>query len=255
LTTDQTRLKVFEFHTQLTTEFRCTLENPKELPKLDFEQGQSPLNENLDGTAGKGTYRETRTHDTTIHTTVKPPVVHETIRPIETEIIDTELTVHRHVHHYVHRIQPVIVSSFEEERLAHDILGQGQPSMGNAMYRESTLHEGNGEMCRLCGADGNLLSHIGSLKRRNNEASSTGACPVCGSDRGVGGVSRDTKGTNGQAVPRGVGDVTGGATVVQDGERSRWGFGANPADRERGIAGGETEGDLTRGVREMKISQ
>jgi hypothetical protein len=217
------------------TEFRRTLENPS---KPDFEQGR---NENLDGTVGKGTYRETRTHDTTIHTTVKPPVVHETIRPIETEIIDTELTVHRHVHHYVHRIQPVIVSSYEEERLAHDILGQGQPSMGNAMYRESTM-EGNGETCRLCGADGNLLSHIGSLKRRNNEASSTGACPVCGSDRG-GGVSRDTKGME-QAV-RGVGE----SDVVQDGERSRWGFGANPADRER------TEGDLTRGVREMKISQ
>jgi hypothetical protein len=230
------------------TEFRRTLENPKELPKFDFEQ---PRNENLDGdisTAGKGTYRETRTHDTTIHTTVKPPVVHETIRPIETEIIDTELTVHRHVHHYVHRIQPVIVSSFEEERLAHDILGHGQPSNGKSMYRESTMQEGNGEMCGLCGADGNLLSHIGSLKRRNNESSSTGACPVCGSDRGV----SSTKETSGQAVPRGVGDVTGGATVVQDGERSRWGFGANPADRERG---GEIEGDLTKGVREMKISQ
>ena len=200
---------------------------------------------------------------------MKPPVVHETIRPIETEIIDTELTVHRHVHHYVHRIQPVIVSSFEEERLAHDILGQGQPSTGNAMYRESTLQEGSDKMCRLCGADGNLLSHIGSLKSRNNEASSTGACPVCGSDRGVVGVSRDAKGMgtsresnvlDGEpAVPGGIGgsDVTGGATVVQDGERSRWGFGANPADRERGIAptGGESEGDLARGIREMKISQ
>src|SRR5271170_6343671 len=182
-------------------EFRRTLENPKELPKFDFEQGKSPHDENLDGdisTAGKGTYRETRTHDTTIHTTVKPPVVHETICPIEAEIIDTELTVHRHVHHYVHRIQPVIVSSFEEERLAHDILGQGQPSMGNAMYRDSTMdangsNQTSNEMCRLCGAEGNLLSHIGSLKRRNNEASTVGACPVCGSHIGAG-VSKDTKG-------------------------------------------------------------
>ena len=122
------------------------------------------------------------------------------------------------------------------------------------------MQEGSDEMCRLCGADGNLLSHIGSLKRRNDAASSTGACPDCGSDRGVGGVSRDTKGTIGEEdARRGVGgsDVTAGATVVPDGERSRWGFGANLADRERGIAptGGESESDLTRGIREMKISQ
>lgn len=167
----------------LMIEFRRSFDKPEELPKFDFEQGD-------DRECGerKPTHRETRTHDTTIHTTVRSAVVHETIRPIETEIINNELTVHRHVHHYVHRIRPVLVSSFEEERLAHDILGEGQAALGNAMYRDTTLDSKgsqSNDMCQLCGAEGNLLSHIGSLKRLNNEASSTAACPVCGSDKGI----------------------------------------------------------------------
>jgi hypothetical protein len=42
---------------------------------------------------------ESHKHDTTIHRTVKPAVVHETIRPVETNIITTNMTVHHHIHH------------------------------------------------------------------------------------------------------------------------------------------------------------
>ena len=245
----------------LMTEFRRNFEKPKKLPNFDFKSHDLPrAAETRSSKSGdeisteKPTYRDTRTHDTTIHTTVKPPVVHETIRSIETEIVNTELTVHQHVHHYVHRIQPVIVSSVEEEGLAHDILGQGQPPTGDAMYRDPTMDakRTSNDICRLCGAEGNLLSHIGTLKRRNNEASSTGACPVCGSNNGVGRDTNLKKGNTESERERVLrGDMTG-----QDGERSKWGFGANPTDRTPKATGAaEVEGDLTRGIRGMKISQ
>lgn len=254
-------------------EFRRTFQKPEELPKFDFERDSRGHQSGRDGksveqnlnkssgnddvsTDGKPTYRETRTHDTTIHTTVKPPVVHETIRPIETEIIGSELTVHRHVHHYVHRIQPVIVSSFEEERLAHDILGQGQPALGNAMYRDTidakgiSHNENSNEMCQLCGAEGNLLSHIGSLKRRNNEASTTGACPVCGSDRGFGRsadaeLTKDTGAMRrdelqGKSGEKEVNEGLGGMNEFSDNRRERdlareFGENTEGISRSRGV--------------------
>jgi hypothetical protein len=71
------------------------------------------------------TSNEIERHDTTIHTNVKPPIIHETIRPIETNIITTERVIHHHIHHYVHRIQPVIVTSDEEEELVHQLMREG----------------------------------------------------------------------------------------------------------------------------------
>jgi hypothetical protein len=68
---------------------------------------------------------EIERHDTTIHTNVKPPIIHETIRPIETNIITTEREIHHHIHHYVHRIQPVVVTSDEEEELVHQLMREG----------------------------------------------------------------------------------------------------------------------------------
>jgi hypothetical protein len=92
---------------------------------------------------------EPEKHDTTIHRTIKPAVIHETIRPIEQNIVTTNLTVHRYVHHYVHRIQPVIVSSDEEELYIHDFMGQGmEPThvgsyceLGNTNYSQSLERE------------------------------------------------------------------------------------------------------------------
>lgn len=90
-----------------------------------------PVKQSQDGDS------ETHKHDTTIHRTVNPAVVHETIRPIETNIVTTNMTVHHHIHHYVHRIQAVIVSSDEEERWVHDFMGQGmQPHSEGTMYRQ-----------------------------------------------------------------------------------------------------------------------
>ncbi len=87
-----------------------------------------------------GSNSESHKHDTTIHRTVKPAVIHETIRPAETNIVTTNMTVHHHIHHYVHRIQPVLISSDEEERFVHDFMGQGwQPHSEGKMYR----HLGN----------------------------------------------------------------------------------------------------------------
>lgn len=87
-----------------------------------------------------GSSSESHKHDTTIHRTVKQAVIHETIRPVETNIVTTNMTIHHHIHHYVHRIQPVIVSSDEEERYVHDFMGQGwQPHSEGKMYR----HLGN----------------------------------------------------------------------------------------------------------------
>ena len=79
---------------------------------------------------------DTYHHDTTMHSEVKTAIIHETIRPIETTVINTERTVHRHVHHYVHRIQPVIVSSEEEEQHVHDIFGEGKERQSTETYRE-----------------------------------------------------------------------------------------------------------------------
>src|SRR5271163_972997 len=73
----------------------------------DIDQQADDSNPFPSTQSSRGKYIETHTHDTTIHTIVKPPVVHETIRPIEMTIINTNATLHHHVHHYVHRIQPV----------------------------------------------------------------------------------------------------------------------------------------------------
>lgn len=88
-----------------------------------------------------GSNSESHKHDTTIHRTVKPAVIHETIRPVETNIVTTNMTVHHHIHHYVHRIQPVLVSSEEEERFVHDFMGQGwQPHSEGKLYRHLGTH-------------------------------------------------------------------------------------------------------------------
>jgi hypothetical protein len=150
---------------------------------------------------------ESHKHDTTIHRTVKPAVIHETIRPVETNIITTNMTVHHHIHHYVHRIQPVIVSSDEEERWVHDSMGQGvQPSSEGTMYRQMGIQgeleneigrQGQGvergrhgysrgvekEVAQNSG-DGEKVGHVG-------KHSGGGACAVCGSS---GNVLKDTEG-------------------------------------------------------------
>jgi hypothetical protein len=65
-------------------------------------------------------------------------VVHETIRPIETTIITTERTVHHHIHHHINRIQPVVVTSDEEEQLARELLNEGaQPEAFCARHWDS----------------------------------------------------------------------------------------------------------------------
>ena len=129
-------------------------------------------------------------HDTTIHRTIKPAVIHETIRPIEQNVVTTNLTVHRHVHHYVHRIQPVIVSSDEEERYIHDFMGQGmEPThvgsyreLGNTNYSqglERDLKDFDGQQCTVCGgATGNV---IGGHEGRKGDVSGEN-CPICGGD-------------------------------------------------------------------------
>src|SRR5579871_1997837 len=153
------------------------------------------------------TETEKVTHDTTIHRTVKPPVIHETIRPVETNIITTNVTVHRHVHHYVHRIQPILVTSDEEERLVHDIMGEGRAPTTNMTYRqlgtggsmhqthtgEGSTHQTNtagvhGKVCKVCGgATGNVLYREkgGDSVERSAENTveqdiSGESCPICG---------------------------------------------------------------------------
>src|SRR5271169_3755864 len=86
-----TRHKVAQLQTHLMIEFRRTFGKPDELPKFDFEQGagsedssktwernlnRSSVNDDIP--TEKQTYWETWTHDTSIHTTVRRPVIHET---------------------------------------------------------------------------------------------------------------------------------------------------------------------------------
>jgi len=129
-------------------------------------------------------------HDTTIHRTVKPPVIHETIRPIETNIITTNVTVHRHVHHYVHRIQPVLVTSDEEERLVHNIMGEGREPTTSMTYRQlggsatNDVGTGGGKVCQVCGgATGNILYRqkgVHSGENKLEQDVSGDMCPICG---------------------------------------------------------------------------
>jgi hypothetical protein len=133
---------------------------------------------------------ESEKHDTTIHRTIKPAVIHETIRPIEQNIVTINLTVHRHVHHNVHRIQPVLVSSDEEERYIHDFMGQGmEPThvgsyreLGNTNYSQGLEHElkdFDGQQCTVCdGATGDV---IGGHEGRKGDVSGEN-CPIRGGD-------------------------------------------------------------------------
>lgn len=147
-------------------------------------------------------------HDTTIHRTVKPPVIHETIRPIETNIITTNITVHRHVHHYVHRIQPVLVTSDEEERLVHNIMGEGREPTTSMTYRQlggSATNDvgtgggmGGGKVCQVCGgATRNVLYREKGVHSGENELEqdiSGDTCPICG--RNTDNLSRGMEGMN-----------------------------------------------------------
>lgn len=115
----------------------------------------------------------------------KPAVVRETIRPIEKNIITTNTIVHHHVHHYVHRIQPVTVTSIEAEGHVHNILDEGKERFGTGLYRERqegdvvAVSDGmNG--CSICGATGNILSGQRRLKIGENEEISSNTCPACG---------------------------------------------------------------------------
>ena len=133
-------------------------------------------------------------HDTTIHRTVRPAVIHETISPIETTITTTNMTIHRHVHHYVHRIQPVLVTSDEEERLVHDIMGEGRAPTTSMTYRQLEMGSNQirnageigpqGKVCQVCsGATGNALhKEKGGNSRENafDEDISGESCPICG---------------------------------------------------------------------------
>jgi len=181
---------------------------------------------------------ESQKHDTTIHRTVKPAVVHETIRPVETNIVTTNMTVHHHIHHYVHRIQPVIISSDEEERWVHDFMGQGmQPSSEGTMYRQMGDQGGPEKEVGLQGrsesveSGGRGYSHsqeesAGYVRRqgtgenvgRVGKHTGDGACIICGSSGNAlkgteggkthnGGICRVCRNDDDETLARGVLDM------------------------------------------------
>ena len=179
---------------------------------------------------------ESHKHDTTIHRTVKPAVIHETIRPVETNIVTTNMTVHHHIHHYVHRIQPVIVSSDEEERWVHDSMGQGVNSEGT-MYRQIGVQRGLNE--------GDMQAQDEGFEggRRSGGIENVGQV---GQNRGVGGNVGH------------VGKHTGGGACAVCGSSGNVLKGTEGGKTHNGgicrVCGNDYDEELSRGISDMKIS-